>query len=51
MESLMMAVFVVLVHIPRVMASPGSRMEWTMLFVALLLSGSAALVARLSDRR
>lgn len=51
MESLMMAVFVVLVHIPRVVASPGSRMEWTMLFVALLLSGSAAMVARLSDRR
>jgi uncharacterized membrane protein len=51
LESLMMALFVVLVHIPRVMASPGSRMEWTMLFVALLLSGSAAMVARLPGKR
>jgi uncharacterized membrane protein YphA (DoxX/SURF4 family) len=51
LESLMMAVFVVLVHVPRVLASPGSRMEWTMLFVAVLLSGSAAMVARLADRR
>ena len=51
MEALMMALFVVLVHLPRVLASPGSRMEWTMLFVALLLSGSAAMVARLADRR
>ena len=51
MEALMMALFVVLVHLPRVLAGPGSRMEWTMLFVALLLSGSAAMVARLADRR
>ena len=51
MESLMMALFVVLVHIPRVLASPNSRMEWTMLFVAVLLSGSAAMVARLAGRR
>ncbi len=51
MESLMMAVFVVLVHVPRVLASPASRMEWTMLSVALLLSGSAAMVARLAGRR
>ncbi len=51
MEALMMATFVVLVHLPRVVASPDSRMEWTMLFVALLLSGSAAMVARLAQRR
>jgi uncharacterized membrane protein YphA (DoxX/SURF4 family) len=51
MEALMMAVFVALVHLPRVLAAPGSRMEWTMLFVALLLSGSAAMVARLANRR
>ena len=48
MEASMMAGFVVLVHVPRVLANPGSRMEWTMLFVALLLSGSAATVARLA---
>ncbi len=51
MEALMMAGFVVLVHVPRVLASPNNRMEWTMLFVALLLSGSAAMVARLANRR
>ena len=51
LESSMMAGFVVLVHLPRVMAMPTSRMEWTMLFVALLLSGSAATVARLAARR
>jgi hypothetical protein len=39
------------VHIPRVLASPNSRMEWTMLFVAVLLGGSAAMVARLAGRR
>ena len=51
LEASMMAVFVVLVHIPRVLASPSSRMEWTMLFVAVLLSGSSAMVARLANRR
>ena len=51
MESLMMAGFVVLVHVPRVLAGPHNRMEWTMLFVAVLLSGSAAMVARLANRR
>ena len=51
MEALMMAGFVVLVHVPRVLASSGSRMEWTMLCVAVLLSGSAAMVARFADRR
>jgi hypothetical protein len=47
----MMAGFVVLVHVPRVLAHPDSRMEWTMLLVAVTLSGSAALVAAISDRR
>ena len=51
LEALMMASFVVLVHVPRVIAHPDSRMEWTMLFVALTLGGSAALVAALSRRR
>ena len=50
LESLMMAGFVVLVHLPRVLAHPDSRMEWTMLFVALTLSGSAGLVAALPRR-
>jgi len=45
LEALMMASFVLLVHLPRVLAHPESRMEWTMLAVAVLLSGSAATVA------
>jgi len=48
LEALMMASFVVLVHVPRVTAHPSSRMEWTMLFVAVTLSASASLVAALS---
>ncbi len=50
LEALMMSVFVVLVHAPRVLAHPGSRMEWTMLAVAVTLSGSAAMVAAVSQR-
>ncbi len=50
LEALMMASFVVLVHVPRVLAHPDSRMEWTMLSVAVTLCGSAALVAAISDR-
>lgn len=42
--AVMMAVFVLLVHIPRVYASPGELLEWIMLGVALSLSGAAWLV-------
>jgi uncharacterized membrane protein YphA (DoxX/SURF4 family) len=42
----MMAVFVLLVHIPRVVASPGDQLEWIMLGVALSLSGAAWLVRK-----
>lgn len=38
----MMACFVVLLHIPRVMAAPGSHLEWTMTAVALSLTGAAS---------
>ena len=48
LEAAMMASFVLLVHLPRVLAHPDSRMEWTMLAVAVLLSGSAAMVAVVS---
>jgi len=51
LEALMMASFVVLVHVPRVMAHPSSRMEWTMLFVAVTLGASAGLVAALSGAK
>ncbi|MBW8757861.1 MAG: hypothetical protein JF586_09655 [Burkholderiales bacterium] len=50
LECLMMAGFVALVHVPRVLAHPDSRMEWTMLFVAVTLSASAGLVAAMSGR-
>ncbi|MBO9560227.1 MAG: DoxX family protein [Caulobacter sp.] len=37
----MMACFVVMLHIPRVMASPDSHLEWTMTAIALSLTGAA----------
>ena len=42
----MMGVFVILVHIPRVIAAPGEQLEWIMLGVALSLSGAAWLVRK-----
>ena len=44
----MMASFVVLLHIPRVVAEPASRMEWTMTSVALTLTGAALALWRLN---
>jgi uncharacterized membrane protein YphA (DoxX/SURF4 family) len=40
----MFACFVVLLHIPRVLANPTSRIEWTMLSVATALTGAAWIV-------
>ena len=40
-EACMICTFVLLVHIPGVIAAPGSRLQWTMVFVALALAGSA----------
>jgi uncharacterized membrane protein len=37
----MMGSFVVLLHLPRVLAAPTSQLEWTMLAVALSLTGAA----------
>lgn len=37
----MFACFVLLLHVPRVIASPSSRLEWTMLAVSLSLFGAA----------
>lgn len=39
--AIMMAAFVLFVHLPRVIASPDEHLEWIMLGVALSLSGSA----------
>jgi len=33
--------FVLLLHLPRVIATPGSQLEWTMMFVALSITGAA----------
>ncbi len=41
----MFASWVVLLHIPRVMAAPGSRGEWTGLLIATALSGAAWLIS------
>lgn len=46
LEAGMMLSFVLLVHIPRIVAAPGSRIEWTMLLVACALACSAWQVAR-----
>lgn len=42
---LMFTLFVVLLHIPRVLADPANRIEWTMLTHATALTGAAWLVA------
>jgi len=42
----MMALFALLVHVPRVFESPGDQLEWIMLGVALSLSGAAWLVRK-----
>ena len=37
----MCGLFVLLLHLPRVIATPGSQLEWTMMFVALSITGAA----------
>ena len=44
--AVMMALFVLLVHLPRVIAAPGEHLEWIMLGVALSLSGAAWLIRK-----
>ena len=44
-EALMMCSFVLLLHLPRVAAAPGNRLELTMLTMAVMLASSAWLVA------
>ncbi len=51
LEAAMMAVFVLLVHVPLVIAKPADRMAWTMLVVAVLLAASSGMVAALWRRR
>lgn len=40
----MMGSFALLLHLPRVVAAPGSQVEWTMLFVATMLAGAAWII-------
>lgn len=42
---LMFGTWVLILHVPRVIADPGNRREWTSLFVATALCGGAWLVA------
>jgi uncharacterized membrane protein len=42
LEAAMMGVFVALIHVPGVLSEPTSRMQWTMLFVAITLTGATA---------
>ena len=44
-EGAMMASFVILLHLPRVTAAPGSRLELTMLTMAVMLTSAAWLIA------
>jgi len=40
----MCGLFVLLLHLPRVIAAPGSQLEWTMMFVALSIAGAALIM-------
>jgi uncharacterized membrane protein len=40
----MYATFALILHLPRVIAAPGERIEWTMLFIAVSLTGAAWVV-------
>jgi uncharacterized membrane protein YphA (DoxX/SURF4 family) len=44
-EAIMISSFALLVHIPGVASEPGSRMQWTMLFIALAVAGAASATA------
>jgi uncharacterized membrane protein len=47
--ALMTGSFVLLLHVPRVAAAPGDRLEWTMLAMAMSIAGGAWLARRLLD--
>lgn len=46
----MCGAFVILLHAPRVAAAPDARVEWTMLFIAMSLTGAAVLIRRALPR-
>jgi uncharacterized membrane protein len=41
LEAGMISIFVILLHAPAVFAAPASRLQWTMMFVATAIAGSA----------
>ena len=45
LEAIMMSTFIVLVHLPAVLAQPGNREQWTALCVATALSGAMWVVS------
>ena len=45
-EAAMMGSFVVLLHLPRVVAAPDQHVEWIMLGVSTMLTGAALLVRK-----
>jgi hypothetical protein len=48
--AIMLSSWVLIVHIPRVFAAPRDRHEWTTLFVALVLTGLAWILAQYVSR-
>lgn len=46
LEALMISLFALLLHLPAVVKEPASRMQWTMLFVAIMLAGAVWTIAR-----
>ena len=46
LEAAMMSSFVLLIHVPGVVAAPRDRLQWTMLCVATAITGSGWSVAR-----
>jgi hypothetical protein len=47
----MCASFVVLLHVPRVIADPKSQVEWTMLCVATAIGGAAWVIRNYATTR
>lgn len=47
--SAMFAVFALVLHLPRVIAAPDVRIEWTMLFIAVSMTGAAWIVRTAAD--
>jgi uncharacterized membrane protein YphA (DoxX/SURF4 family) len=49
--AVMVSGFVLLLHLPRVIGDPGSRVEWTMIVISLTMTGAAWCMAGSLARR